>query len=125
MSFGNISKKKLRAKIIRKGIFTQLSYPDKVMERENKMFRTALDYALYDLTGKKERRRKEVLEWLKTDNVDFQLVCYYSGLDHLKVYAMFLFFLKNYFSEIYQEFYCHEHSNGDIVRSQTPKRNRS
>lgn len=121
MSFGNISRKKLRAKIIRKGIFTQLKYMDVRIERENRLFRTVLDYALYDATGKHKNKKLEVLNWLDLKNEDFQRVCYLAGLDIKKTYVMFLFFLRNYFQEIYEEHCCLIQSNSVILSSQPQK----
>lgn len=121
MSFGNITRKKLRAKIIRKGIFTQLRYKDVVVEREHRLFRTVLDYALYDVTGKHKNKKLEVLKWLNLKDQDFQMVCHLAGLDPNRTYAMFLFFLKNYFQEIYEEHYCLIHGNGVIFSSQPPQ----
>lgn len=118
MSFGNITRKKLRAKIIRKGIFTQLKYSDVRLEREHRLFRTVLDYALYDVTGKHKNKKLEVLKWLNLKDQDFQMVCHLAGLNPRKTYVMFLYFLKNYFNEIYEEHSCLLKGNGAILSSQ-------
>lgn len=123
MSFGNITRKKLRAKIIRKGIFTQLKYSDVRLEREHRLFRTVIDYALYDATGKHKNKKIEVLKWLNLKDKEFQMVCYLAGLNPSKTYAMFLYFLKNYFNEIYEEHTCLIKGNGVILSSQPPQTN--
>ena len=121
MLYRNISIKKLRAKIVRKGIFTQLYYPSKKLEREHRLFRTVLDYALYDLTGSVKEKREEVYTWLNLEDIDFITVCLCAGLDPIKVYNMFLYFLTNFFDKILEEFNCFNKENSGILKTQTHK----
>lgn len=104
--YNQLSQDKLRAKIIRKGLFSQLPFRDKDLENEQRLFRTVLDFAFYDGTGTKKGERKAFFIWLQKDNHDFDEVCKYAGLDTSKTYAMYLYFMKNYFKDIYQEFTC-------------------
>ncbi len=115
MTLKRIQKSKLRAKIIRKGLFTQLIYKSKQVEKENKLFRTVIDYALYDITDTKEELRKEIISWLHPNNKDFILVCFCAGLKPLNVYNMFLFLLRSFFPQYLEELYCYQESNGGIV----------
>lgn len=116
MPFKNIPISKLRAKLIRKGMFTQLPYINTIIEHENRMFRTILDYALYDLLAPDENTRKDVVEWLHPNNNDFKEVCLYACLEPLKVYNMFLFFIQYFTPHYLKEIYCHQKQNGDIIK---------
>ena len=115
MTLRKYPRKKLRAKIIRKGLFTQLPYLVKGLDCENRLFRTVLDYALYDLTSDKDEARLQAMQWFNPHNTDFRVVCVLAGLNPLKAYNMTLFILKSFFKDIFEEFYCHQESNGGIL----------
>jgi len=116
MLFEKMSPKKLRAKIIRKGIFSQLYYPSKENEHDHRMFRAVLDGALYDFTSASKSKRFEVYEWLNPYDDNFQQVCLHAGLDIVKTYNMFLFFLNNYFKDYIKEFTCFKRQHGAILK---------
>lgn len=116
MTLKNLRPEKLRAKIIRKGLFVQLKYPSKLVEKENKLFRTILDRALYDLTSSNKEHRKELIEWFNPNNQHFKEICYCASLNYLKTYNMVLFILQNFFPLILNELYCYQEQNGDIFK---------
>jgi hypothetical protein len=124
----NLSRGKLRAKIVRKGIFTQLSYNKpldselySLTKRINRMFRTVLDYALYDVTSANYKTREEVYDWLDEDNKDFIFICELADLNPKQTYLMFMYFLNNFFKDVAKEFSCYKANKSDIVNTPSTK----
>ncbi len=111
--FHKMPKSKIRAKIIRKGMFTQLPYTNKELEHEQRLFRTVIDYALYDATVDVKEVREEIFKWL--EHFDFKEVCYLAGLSHKHTYDMFLYFLENFFPKNYLEFCSYTSSKNAIL----------
>ena len=101
-------------------MFTQLTYPSKSLEHEHRLFRTVLDYTLYDLTTSSKEVRKEVYDWLDQDGDSFKEVCHLAGLPKENTYNMFLYFLENYFKKYYQEYSSYNINRSAIINTQSP-----
>lgn len=105
----NSTNQKVRGKLVRKGLFTQLPLNETKAEAEVLLFRTVLDRALFDMTGKDYEERLVLYDWLNINNNDFNEVCNLADLIPTKVLHLFEIFIEKFFPEIKQEMSCHNH----------------
>jgi hypothetical protein len=63
------------SRLTRTGLFKRWSGVDEHIGPEVRLFRAVLDRALIDYFSSDREIRKEVVSWLKEDDLDFQYVC--------------------------------------------------
>lgn len=111
------TKQKVRTRLVRKGLFVTLPKPftDLVNHQTQvslyqtvDLYRTVLDYALFDLCGPDLADREEIFEWLNPRNsTDFDLCCELAMLNASKTRGMMLIFLDKFFPETVNEMTCY------------------
>lgn len=112
MNYKKITPQKLRARLVRKGFFTQLPYPEglnKELEGQVKLFRTLLDYTLFDATAREHAVRKDAIKQINPDSScanDFNAMCSNAVLEASRTRLMMLNMLENFFPEVLVESSC-------------------
>lgn len=115
MNHKNITPKKIRSRLVRKGFFTQLPVPQfapelrSELEGQVRLFRTLLDHTLFDATSIDLAVRKDALKQIDIYSScanDFNAICSNAVLSPDKTRLMMLNLLEKYFPHVLEETSC-------------------
>lgn len=104
-----LTKEKLKSRLVRKGIFTQFPLEDRELERENRLFRTVIDYAIFDILSNDIEARNDAIKFFNPESScaeNFNTICMLSGLHPEKTRGLVVHFVDNFFPEIFEETSC-------------------
>lgn len=111
MNYKKITPDKLRARLIRKGVFTQFPIPEQMrdFEGEIKIARTLLDLALHEATSPEEELRKDAFKFMNPESScanRFDLIAETALFYPHRARSMMLNLLDNFFPEVLVQTSC-------------------
>lgn len=112
-----LDKNKIRAKLVRKGVFTLFPYVHKSLEKEHKFGRIVLDRALFYGTSKNPEYRKDFIHFINPESSCaeyFNTVSEVAGLYPTKTRQLLVSFVDKFFPEVFSETSCS--FNIDVLR---------